>query len=151
MGEAYPELAQQQSIIEKLLRIEEEQFGRTLDRGMILLEDMLTNLDGDTISGDDVFKLYDTYGFPLDLTQLMARERDLTVDEVGFNSAMTDQKKRAKKAGKFKVESDTLEWEIVSEGPDSKFLGYETLASKSQISRYANQGKYILLLSIKPI
>ncbi len=101
MGEAYPELAQQQAIIEKLLRIEEEQFGRTLDRGMILLEEMLTNLDGDTISGDDVFKLYDTYGFPADLTADIARERQLQIDHKGFDVAMGLQRQRAQKASQF--------------------------------------------------
>jgi len=101
MGEAYPELIQQQAIIEKLLRIEEEQFGRTLDRGMILLEDILANLDGDTISGDDVFKLYDTYGFPADLTADIARERQLNIDHNGFDIAMGLQRERAQKASQF--------------------------------------------------
>ena len=101
MGEAYPELAQQQAIIEKLLRIEEEQFGRTLDRGMLLLEDILNNLDGDTINGDDVFKLYDTYGFPADLTADIARERQLNIDHKGFDIAMSLQRKRAQQASNF--------------------------------------------------
>ncbi len=101
MGEAYPELLQQQAIIEKLLRIEEEQFGRTLDRGMILLEDILANLSGDTIKGDDVFKLYDTYGFPADLTADIARERHLKIDKGGFNAAMKQQRERAQKASQF--------------------------------------------------
>lgn len=101
MGEAYPELIQQQAIIEKLLRIEEEQFGRTLDRGMLLLEDILTNLDGDTISGDDVFKLYDTYGFPADLTADIARERQLNIDHNGFDVAMGLQRERAQQASQF--------------------------------------------------
>ena len=101
MGEAYPELVQQQAIIEKLLRIEEEQFGRTLDRGMILLEDILANLSGDTIKGDDVFKLYDTYGFPADLTADIARERHLKIDHNGFDVAMGQQRERAQQASKF--------------------------------------------------
>jgi len=101
MGEAYPELIQQQAIIEKLLRIEEEQFGRTLDRGMILLEDILANLAGDTISGDDVFKLYDTYGFPADLTADIARERQLNIDHNGFDVAMGLQRERAQQASQF--------------------------------------------------
>jgi alanyl-tRNA synthetase len=101
MGEAYPELAQQQPIIEKLLRIEEEQFGRTLDRGMLLLEDILDNLEGDTINGDDVFKLYDTYGFPADLTADIARERQLNIDHKGFDAAMTLQRERAQQASQF--------------------------------------------------
>jgi len=101
MGEAYPELAQQQAIIEKLLRIEEEQFGRTLDRGMLLLEDILDSLDGDTINGDDVFKLYDTYGFPADLTADIARERQLNIDHKGFDAAMSQQRERAQQASQF--------------------------------------------------
>jgi alanyl-tRNA synthetase len=101
MGEAYPELVQQQQIIEKLLRIEEEQFGRTLDRGMVLLEDILSKLTGNTINGDDVFKLYDTYGFPADLTADIARERELEIDRDGFDAAMTQQRERAQKASQF--------------------------------------------------
>jgi alanyl-tRNA synthetase len=101
MGEAYPELLQQQAIIEKLLRIEEEQFGRTLDRGMILLEDILANLASDTIKGDDVFKLYDTYGFPADLTADIARERNLKIDQDGFKAAMQQQRERAQQASNF--------------------------------------------------
>ncbi len=101
MGQAYPELVQQQAIIEKILRIEEEQFGRTLDRGLLLLEDILTQLTGDTIAGDDVFKLYDTYGFPADLTADIARERDLKIDQEGFNRAMGQQRERAQKASQF--------------------------------------------------
>ncbi|MCJ8321171.1 MAG: alanine--tRNA ligase [Colwellia sp.] len=101
MGDAYPELVQQQAIIEKMLRIEEEQFGRTLDRGMLLLEDTLANLTGDTIAGEDVFKLYDTYGFPADLTADIARERNLKIDEAGFDLAMSEQRKRAQKASQF--------------------------------------------------
>jgi alanyl-tRNA synthetase len=101
MGQAYPELVQQQAIIEKLLRIEEEQFGRTLDRGMLLLEDILANLTNDTIKGDDVFKLYDTYGFPADLTADIARERQLKIDQVGFDAAMKQQRERAQQASNF--------------------------------------------------
>jgi len=101
MGEAYPELAQQQAIVEKILRIEEEQFGRTLDRGMALLENILAEMKGDTISGDDVFKLYDTYGFPADLTADIARERELKIDKNGFDIAMGLQRERAQKASQF--------------------------------------------------
>lgn len=101
MGEAYPELVKNQAIIEKMLRIEEEQFGRTLDRGMALLEDILTNLEGDTVNGDDVFKLYDTYGFPADLTADIARERSLYIDHNGFDVAMGLQRERAQQASQF--------------------------------------------------
>ena len=101
MGKAYPELVQQQASIEKLLRIEEEQFGRTLDRGLLLLDDMLTHLVGDTIAGDDVFKLYDTYGFPADLTADIARERQIKIDHRGFDQAMQQQRERAQQANQF--------------------------------------------------
>lgn len=101
MGEAYPELVQQQAVIEKILRVEEEQFGRTLDRGMALLEDILSNMDSDTIAGDDVFKLYDTYGFPADLTADIARERQLKIDQNGFDVAMGLQRERAQQASNF--------------------------------------------------
>jgi len=101
MGDAYPDLFKQQAIIEKMLRVEEEQFGRTLDRGMLLLEDILANLTGDTVAGEDVFKLYDTYGFPADLTADIARERQLKIDLVGFDLAMNEQRKRAQKASQF--------------------------------------------------
>ena len=112
MGDAYPELVQQQATIEKILRIEEEQFGRTLDRGMALLEDILAGLKGDTIAGDDVFKLYDTFGFPADLTADIARERELNIDIVGFDAAMAQQRTRAQKASQFGTDyNDTLKSE----------------------------------------
>ena len=101
MGDAYPELNTQRAVIEKVLRVEEEQFSRTLDRGMALLEDILSNLDGDTIAGDDVFKLYDTYGFPADLTADIARERQLKIDHNGFDVAMGLQRERAQQASQF--------------------------------------------------
>lgn len=101
MGEAYPELVKQQAIIEKTLRIEEEQFGRTLDRGMALLNDVIDNLDGNVIPGADVFKLYDTFGFPADLTADIAREKELNIDQAGFDVEMQAQRERAQKASNF--------------------------------------------------
>ena len=120
MGDAYPELVSQRAVIEKILRIEEEQFGRTLDRGMVLLEDMLANLKGDTISGEDAFKLYDTYGFPADLTADIARERQLKVDHKGFDIAMGLQRERAQKASQFGADyNDQLKSDHTTE-----FKGY---------------------------
>ena len=88
MGEAYPELIEKQAIIEKVLRMEEEQFGKTLERGLLLLTDALGQLgDSTVIPGEVAFKLYDTYGFPIDLTQLMASEKSCKVDIEGFNKA----------------------------------------------------------------
>jgi alanyl-tRNA synthetase len=120
MGKAYPELVQQQAIIEKVLLREEEQFGRTLDRGMALLEDTLSALKSDTIAGDDVFKLYDTYGFPADLTADIARERNLNIDLDGFDIAMAQQRVRAQKASQFGTDyNDSLKSEHWTE-----FKGY---------------------------
>ncbi len=101
MGDAYPELTKQQAILEKVLRIEEEQFGKTLERGLVILEDSLKTLKGSVIPGDLVFKLYDTYGFPADLTADVARERELTIDKAGFKAAMQVQRETAQQAGKF--------------------------------------------------
>lgn len=122
MGEAYPELIKQQAIIEKVLRIEEEQFGKTLDRGLAILEESLKDLKGDVIPGDLVFKLYDTYGFPADLTADVARERFMTIDDRGFQEAMEVQRKQAQQAGKFGADyNDQLKSEKTTE-----FKGYDS-------------------------
>ena len=146
MGETFSEVLKIQPHIEKVIQAEETSFNQTLDRGINHFDKMIYTLDGKEISGSDAFKLYDTYGFPLDLTQLMARERELTVDEKGFNVAMAEQKKKAKEAGKFKVGTTTTEWVIVSEGKDSDFLGYESLESESKIRRYVIQDDQILVV-----
>ena len=101
MGEAYPELVDQLPVIEKVLRVEEEQFSKTLARGMAILNDTLETLEGDTVPGDVVFKLYDTYGFPTDLTNDVAREHDLKIDEETFEAAMQAQRARAQQASNF--------------------------------------------------
>ena len=146
MGSIFSEVVDKRSHIEKVIRAEEVSFNQTLDRGINHFEKIISNLDGDEIGGADAFKLYDTYGFPLDLTELMARERELTVDVDGFDSEMAKQKKRAKDAGKFKGSTDSTEWIIVSEGDDSIFLGYESLESKSQIRQYTIQSDSILVV-----
>ncbi len=146
MGKPYPELIDKKVHIEKVIKSEEISFGKTLDRGMIHFERMLSELSGDTIPGAEAFKLYDTYGFPLDLTQLMAREKDLKIDVGGFNQAMEIQKKRAKGSGKFKREIKNFDWTIITEGKDSTFLGYKTLSSNACIRRYAFQEEHILIV-----
>ncbi|MBU5202989.1 alanine--tRNA ligase, partial [Vibrio cholerae] len=92
MGDAFPELKQQQSNIERVLKAEEEQFSKTLEHGLKILEQDLAELKGTVVPGDVVFKLYDTYGFPMDLTADIARERELTVDEAGFEREMEAQR-----------------------------------------------------------
>jgi len=143
MGQAYPELIQQQAIIEKILRIEEEQFGRTLDRGMALLEDILAELKGDTIAGDDVFKLYDTYGFPADLTADIARERDISIDHEGFDVAMAEQRVRAQKASQFGTDyNETLKSEHRTE-----FNGYTRKEMSSTVVELFNNESTVKELS----
>ncbi|EAR63071.1 alanyl-tRNA synthetase [Oceanospirillum sp. MED92] len=125
MGEAYPELAEKQSQVERVLLKEEEQFAKTLDHGMRLLHEAIEGLDGTVIPGETVFKLYDTYGFPHDLTADVAREHELTIDEEGFEREMEAQRERARAAGKFSVDYNDA---IKLEG-ETSFTGYELLES----------------------
>ena len=142
MGEAYPELVEQQAVIEKILRIEEEQFGRTLDRGMMLLEDILSNLEGDTINGDDVFKLYDTYGFPADLTADIARERQLKIDHNGFDVAMGLQRERAQQASQFGTDYN----EQLKSEKHTSFKGYTNSSfSATVIELFNSEGSVSVL------
>ena len=122
MGEAYPQLVSQQSAITSALQGEEEQFARTLDNGMAILEEALEQIADQTIPGDVIFKLYDTYGFPVDLTNDIARERGLSLDIEGYEAEMASQRQRSQDNAGFKVDyshSITLEGE-------TEFLGYET-------------------------
>ena len=124
MGEAYPELVEKQAQVERVLLKEEEQFAKTLDHGMRLLQEAIDGLQGTVIPGETVFKLYDTYGFPFDLTADVARELELSVDEEGFQQAMEAQRDRARAAGKFAVDyNDTIRLE-----GETAFTGYELLA-----------------------
>ena len=142
MGEAYPELVAQKHIIEKILRIEEEQFEKTLDRGMALLEDILVDLKGDTISGDDVFKLYDTYGFPADLTADIARERELKIDEAGFDVAMKQQRERAQQASQFGTDYN----EQLKSDKHTSFKGYTNHSySATVVELFDNEGSVSVL------
>ncbi len=146
MGEAFPELNDKLKHISKVIKAEEASFNETLDRGLIHFEKLLKNLKGKTISGEEAFKLYDTYGFPLDLTQLMAQENGLKVDEKGFNKSMEAQRKRAKESGKFKADMKNIKWTIVSEGDDSAFLGYEQVTAEASIKRFCVLDNTVLLV-----
>ncbi len=125
MGEAYPELPAAQAAVEKALKAEEERFAETLDSGMRIFDDVAARADG-TIPGEDVFRLYDTYGFPTDLTADIARERGLSVDMDGFEAAMERQRETARAAGKF-VSHTSLPAELVAQLPATGFLGYDAL------------------------
>ena len=126
MGQAYPDLAEAQQRIETTLHKEEVRFGETLDKGMKLLNTAIADLEGKVLPGDVVFKLYDTFGFPVDLTTDIARENEIEVDEAGFNSAMDAQREAARAAGKFGVDyTDKLDVE-----GDTEFTGYDQLESQ---------------------
>ncbi len=138
MGEAYPELAKAQAQIEKTLRKEEEQFAKTLDNGLSVLEDRLAKLKGTQISGDVVFTLYDTYGFPVDLTNDIARERGLSLDMDGYERLMQEQRKKSKEQGAFKVDYTK---NIIAD-QDTAFSGYAKLRdSANVVSLYKNGEK----------
>ncbi|MBB5940466.1 alanine--tRNA ligase [Xanthomonas sp. 3307] len=126
MGEAYPELAAAQDTVLRALQAEEERFAETLDAGMKIFEDVAAKAQDGVIAGEDAFRLYDTYGFPLDLTQDIARERDLRVDEQGFETAMDEQRRRAREAGKFGG-SVQLPADLVATLAPTVFLGYDSL------------------------
>jgi alanyl-tRNA synthetase len=127
MGEAYPELIQNKAAIEAALKAEEIQFSRTLDNGMQELESAIATLDGKIIPGEVVFKLYDTFGFPVDLTADIARERDLVLDMDGFDEEMQAQKTRARAASRFEADA-VLE---LKDNPQTAFTGYEQLTDES--------------------
>lgn len=130
MKDVAAELIAQLPLVERVLRIEEEQFVRTLDRGLLLLEDVLTNLgDAKIIPGEVVFKLYDTYGFPADLTADVVREREIGIDEEGFNAEMEKQRARAKEASSFGVNYN----EVLKLDFETPFTGYKQLSQKTTV------------------
>ena len=127
----YPELKEKDTHIELVIGTEESLFNKTLDRGISHLDKLIRSLKGKDISGKEAFKLYDTFGFPLDLTQLMAREKGFNVDEKGFLNEMSKQKSLARKSGNFSLKNKEIKWIHVSDGPDSEFLGYENFNTNS--------------------
>ncbi|GAB2528591.1 alanine--tRNA ligase [Microbulbifer agarilyticus] len=139
MGDAYPELKEKQSVIENALRKEEEQFAKTLDKGLALLDEALASLEGTEIPGELVFTLHDTYGFPTDLTQDIARERGLTLDMAGYEKAMNAQRERARAAGKFKQGyTDTVELDGATE-----FLGYDRVTEQGNVVAIIKDGELV--------
>ena len=152
MSEAYPELTEKSTHIKLVIGTEETLFNQTLGRGINHLEKLIDKLDsGSTISGEDAFKLYDTYGFPIDLTQLIARENDIKVDEDGFDSEMSKQKKKARQSGKFKLKDKNINWVTLSSEKDSEFVGYEYLKTSSRVLKYAEiENGYIIVLDKTP-
>lgn len=139
MGDAYPELYKNQAQIEKVLLQEEEQFEKTLDKGIAVLEDALSKISGTEIPGKLVFTLYDTYGFPVDLTADIARERGLTVDQEGYEAAMAEQRARARAAGSFKVDYSAAGLDL----PASEFLGYASLVESGKVVALIKDGQKV--------
>ncbi|END2489906.1 TPA: alanine--tRNA ligase [Vibrio vulnificus] len=137
MGSAAVELKKQQAVVEKVLRIEEENFGRTLERGMVILNEALDALEGKELDGEMVFKLYDTYGFPADLTNDVARERDFTIDEAGFEKAMEEQRQRAREAGQFGTDYNA---KIKTES-ETEFCGYTGTQGNSVVAEIFVEGE----------
>ena len=154
MGDAYPELIAGRELIAKVMREEEESFLRTLETGIRLLDKQIEEAKkaGKTVlDGHDAFVLYDTYGFPLDLTALILTEQGLSVDEAGFDKAMQEQKERARNAAAI----DAGDWQVVNEGSAVRFVGYDTLECTTEILRYRevkqkNAAFYQVVLSETP-
>ncbi len=136
--DVYPELKKALANVEKVLKREEERFAQTLDQGMGILEAAIANLKGSEIDGETVFKLYDTFGFPVDLTADVARERDLTIDMPGFEVEMTKQRDRARSAGDFKTTQKGVD---ITDG--TEFLGYEQLENSSSIQALIKDGELV--------
>lgn len=132
MGKAFPELKAQKQLIENVIREEETSFLRTLDQGLILLNQMISGMKSDTLSGVKAFELYDTYGFPPDLTSLILREKNLQMNEAEFDVEMKKQKERSRSAS----ESSTDDWTVIFEDRDADFVGYDSLEAKVKIARY---------------
>ncbi|MBC8997952.1 alanine--tRNA ligase [Pseudomonas sp. N40(2020)] len=143
MGEAFPELKKQQSNIERVLKAEEEQFSKTLEHGLKILEQDLAELKGTVVPGDVVFKLYDTYGFPMDLTADIARERSLTVDEAGFEREMEAQRVRARSASSFGLDYNTL----VKVDVATEFTGYKDTSGSAKIVAIYKDGQSVDVLN----
>jgi alanyl-tRNA synthetase len=136
--DVFPVLIQQQGYVTNVIRAEEKSFLRTLGQGIELFNEMVEGKS--KLSGEDAFKLHDTYGFPIDLTQLMARERGVDVDEEGFNKLMKEQKERARAAGKFGADhSEKEEWIKVEDSDEFFFVGYDNLSAEAHIKAFRNE------------
>ncbi|MEW6611458.1 MAG: alanine--tRNA ligase [Pseudomonadota bacterium] len=145
MGEAYPELVAARQDVERVLTLEEERFNETLELGLKHLDDVIAQMGGTIIPGDAVFKLYDTYGFPVDLTADIARERGLAVDEAGFEAAMAEQKSRSRAAwaGSGEVKSEKVYHDLRARMQPVEFLGYERLDAEAAVVALLRDGELV--------
>ena len=132
MGDAFPELKAQKQLIENVIKEEEQSFLRTLDQGLVLLNKIVEDTKGGTVSGAKAFELYDTYGFPIDLTALILSEKALKLDENGFNEELQKQKKRSRAAS----EMSTDDWTVLIDDAEEEFIGYDSLQAHVKLTRY---------------
>ena len=152
MGEAFPELSEQKQLIENVIKEEEHSFLKTLDQGLVLLDTIIEKTKGKTVDGRKAFELYDTYGFPIDLTALILSEKGLSLDEDGFNVAMQEQKTRSKTAS----ETSKGDWEVLHSDTEQEFIGYDRLEADVKIVKYRSveskkQGlQYQLVFNLTP-
>lgn len=152
MGEAFPEIQEQRQLIENVIREEELAFLRTLEQGLLLLDNVISKAKGNTIDGRKAFELYDTFGFPIDLTALILKEKGYSLDEAGFQEAMKEQKDRSRKASELSVD----DWQLVHKGEVTGFVGYERLKTPAKLLKYRKvhsqrEGDhYQLVLNVTP-
>ena len=153
MGDAFPEIRQQQAHISRVIESEEASFGNTLDRGLEIFEQMVAQpatISQKKLSGEDAFKLYDTYGFPVDLTRLICEERQLELDEAGFEVCMEAQRTKARESARFQTAQ--IEWQELEVGPHSRFIGYNSYNAETWIRRFAQNesGQWLFALDTTP-
>jgi alanyl-tRNA synthetase len=150
LGDVYPEITTQRDHIQRIIRAEEESFGNTLDKGLELFEKISKQAKKHPekkLLSEDVFKLYDTFGFPIDLTRMLAEEKQLYVDENEVHILMEEQRQRARAAGKFSAKSaDDLKWVVLDPDKRSSFIGYDTYTCEAQLIKYAVDDKYTYLV-----
>ncbi|WP_372753547.1 alanine--tRNA ligase [Mariniflexile sp.] len=132
MGKAFPEMKAQKQLVENVIKEEEQSFLRTLDQGLVLLNRIVEETKGSMVSGEKAFELYDTYGFPIDLTALILLEKGLKLDENGFNEELQKQKNRSRAAS----EMSTEDWTVLIEDKEEEFVGYDTLEANVKLARY---------------
>ncbi|PIE49871.1 MAG: alanine--tRNA ligase [Flavobacteriales bacterium] len=151
LGSVFPELNTQQKLIENVIREEEDSFLKTLEQGLVLLDQIMGATKGKAIAGAKAFELYDTFGFPFDLTQLIAKEKGFTIDEEGFEREMQKQKQRSKKAAKM----ETSDWIVLRDDDEEEFVGYDYLSTTVKITKYRKitdktGDKYQLVFNLTP-
>ena len=149
MGHHYHELTTKTAYVRMIIKAEEERFNLTLDKGLARFDEIISVMEGSQISGSDIFQLYDTYGFPPDLTAMLAEEKELTVDMNGFAVEMEQQKKRAREASQFKLKAEDIQWVRLRENEKTEFVGYTEKSVSTDIMEYAINEKDEIVLTLR--